>query len=463
MKIRIFTLMMAFLATLSGEVWAETNPNAPEDSPYDLATRGGLKITDSRTYYVYSSSETNNGITINGGLGADGDITPTIYLDGININVSGEAISIQNYSKPTFVIRGENVITSQGFHELGTISIADAAINIGLSARLTISDQSTGILDINMTSQDEGRQMAIGNAAIDDANCGSLYVEGGTIKTNGRLGRFDLHGFRLQENAVVIAQEIKGFTHNDEKLRAGGLLYLNGETIGEFHNAVDDPEFTLNSPLPEPYKIEIREGGVEVTIGEGQSLEESQVDLLGGTLNAYKVSYESPENLAFGVTLPATKYHGPKYTTESLSEAKATYQLGTYALLTTNLWETVASNSTWAEAGKKQDKKDVSTGITEVKYSLVGTLTEKELNLKTDEGLTTEFSLWYPTSLNITATEEDASDDENLSTYGMQMTKGIVQKSTPFTALTETTETQEVQINLSALPSVSAIDPAILT
>ena len=455
---KIFTFLVAFLTTVSGAVWAETNPSGTsETSPYDLATRGGLEITDDGVYYVYSSSETNNRITVDGSVSDHSN--PTIHLVGININVGGTAIHLKNYSNPTFIITGENKITSQG---------SDAAIKvygaIAPGASFTVDESSTGILDIEMTGNNSN--VAIGDReslAGTMADCGSVTINGGTIKTNGNIGEFDQHAFRFGGNAIVIANNIEGFNYNAEERRSGGLLFLNDDTpyVGEFHNAADDPEFTLSSPLPEPYKIEVRSGGVEVTIGEGQSLTESQVIIEeGGTLNAYKVSYESSTELPF--TVPSTKYHGPMYSTESLSDDTKDYQGGKYALVTTNVWESTAKTPAWVAAGEKQDSKTPASGVQEVKYALVGTLTTKELNLKADEGLTTEFSLWYPASITITATEEGSTDDGDLSAYGMQMTNGTIQKAESFTSLTETPKTQEVQINLSALPSVLAIEPAVL-
>ena len=292
---KIFTFLVAFLATMSGAVWAETDPYAPAHSPYDLATRGGLKITNDGVYYVYSSSETNNGITVEGSVS---DLSnPTIHLVGININVEGTAIHLRNYSNPTFIIKGENKITSQG---------SDAAIKVYGAilpgASFNVDGTSTGILDIEMTG--DNSNVAIGDReslAGTMADCGSVMINGGTIKTNGNIGEFHQHAFRFGGNAIVIANNIEGFDYNSSDRRSGGLLFLNDDTpyIGEFHTPEQDPEFTLSSPLPEPYKIEIRSGGVEVTIGEGQSLTESQVDLQGGTLNAYKVVYDmnKPANL----------------------------------------------------------------------------------------------------------------------------------------------------------------------
>lgn len=292
---KIFTFLVAFLTTVSGAVWAEENPSGTSDTnPYYLKSDDVLRITQNGTYYVKSNGTvTNSGIRIEGsegilGIGATTP-TPTIVLLGVDIQSGGSSIII-DHAEPTFIIHGENnIVSTEG---------SDAAIQVNTDARLKVSSESTGILDIVMPESNTRREMiAIGTRGTDDwANpiglCGSVTLEGGTIKTNGYFGDFDSHGFRFQENAVVIVRDIEGFKHNSPDLRHGGLLYKGDVTVGEFHNATDDSDFTLNSPLPEPYKIEIRSGGVEVTIGKGQSLTESQVDLQGGTLNAYKVSYD---------------------------------------------------------------------------------------------------------------------------------------------------------------------------
>ena len=442
---KIFTFLVAFLTTVSGAVWGQE---------YQVLTNGNaVSVEGDGTYYF-----TTNGQQIeNGGIKVTDD-SPIIHLKDVNIKAGGSAIIIENGANPTIIVEGENTIMSS--------SDPTPAIRVGnvygSATNVSLTIEGTGILKIKM-SDDNG--IAIGNCQAGGAMgpCGSVTINSSTVQTNGRIGHFTGHAFRFGGNAIVIANDIKGFDHNDKNMRRGGLLFLNDDTpnVGEFHTPEQDPEFTLSSPLPEPYKIEVRSGGVEVTIGNGQSLTESQVDLQGGTLNAYKVSYESSTELPFIV--PSTKYHGPKYSTESLSDDTKNYQGGKYALVTTHLWESTAETPAWVEAGKKQDKtKTGASGVEEVKYTLVGTLTEKELNLKADVGLTENFNLWYPASITITAEEEESSDDGDLSAYGMQMTDGTIQKSASFTSLTETSETQEVQINLSALPSVSAIEPAVL-
>ena len=458
MKRKVFTLLMAFLTTVGNAVWAETNPQGTSDSnPYDLATRGKLEITDSGEYHVTCSSQTGNGITISGN-----NANPTVYLEGINISVNGTAIEIEYQADPTFILVGENKITSGGRGSWWTGD--DAAVNIALESTLTISEESTGILDINMTSDDEGRQMAIGNAAIDDANCGSLTIKGGTVKTNGRLGRFDLHGFRLQDNAVVIAQEIKGFTYNDESLRAGGLLYLDGATTGEFHNAADDPDFTLNSPLPEPYKIKLEENGVKLEIGNGQTLNEDQLSG-DGYVKGYKVSYSSPTiTNVTTAELPTTKFVSGAYQVETWNDnAQSSDQSTKYARV--DKW---LLDNAWISAGTELGAPSDYTQLPNIEtkgYEAVWYLQSKsiDINLTGTEGkFTGSFELWYPdeSTTLFNATEQTSG---NLAAAGLKLSDDdkntIIGLDAPLTDVTEGTKT----VTLNITPTNTTNAPSGLT
>lgn len=427
MKRKLFTFLVAFLATLSGAVWAaETNPSGTSnDAPYDL-TNGALEITDNGSYWVTSSSQTNNGITINGGVIVTNHITPTIYLVGIDINVSGQAINITGYADPTFVILGENKITSSGRSGISN----EPAINIARLSTLTVSSESTGILDINMTGSEAQNQVAIGNAGLSVDpfyDCGSFTVKGGTIKTNGYFGEFDIHGFRLQENAVVIAKNIEGFDFNNTELRNGGLLFLDDETpyIGVFHNADDDPEFVLNSPLPEPYQIELRQSGVKLEIGEGQSLNEDQLIDLGGEIKGYKVSYTSPEtvNSIMNYTaLPSTKYVGKTYTLETWDvQATPKEQTTVYQPINTH-W---LNGTTWNSAGETITEAEPSfttlTNIETKTYQAVWTLSKKDITYALTAGYSGTFNLWYPDNAPFTAEEKTGDGLNSLNEAGLKL------------------------------------------
>ena len=287
---KIFTFLVAFLATVSGAVWGQD---------YQVLTSGNaVSVDGDGTYYF-----TTNGQQIeNGGIKVTDD-SPIIHLKDVNIKAGGSAIIIENGANPTIIVEGENTIMSS--------SDPTPAIRVGnvygSATNVSLTIEGTGILKIEM-SEDNG--IAIGNCQAGGAMgpCGSVTINSSTVQTNGRIGHFTGHAFRFGGNAIVIANDIEGFDHNDKDMRRGGLLFLNDDTpnVGEFHTPEQDPEFTLSSPLPEPYKIEVRSGGVEVTIGEGQSLTESQVDLQGGTLNAYKVVYNMNKLTDLNSVTPAT-------------------------------------------------------------------------------------------------------------------------------------------------------------
>ena len=287
---KIFTFLVAFLATMSGAVWGQD---------YQVLTSGNAVSVDGDGAYYF----TTNGQQIeNGGIKVTDD-SPTIHLKDVNIKAGGSAIIIENGANPTIIVEGENTIMSS--------SDPTPAIRVGnvygSATNVSLTIEGTGILKIEM-SEDNG--IAIGNCQVGGAMgpCGSVTINSSTVQTNGRIGHFTGHAFRFGGNAIVIANDIKGFDHNDKNMRRGGLLFLNDDTpnVGEFHTPEQDPEFTLSSPLPEPYKIEVRSGGVEVTIGNGQSLTESQVDLQGGTLNAYKVVYNMNKLTDLNSVTPAT-------------------------------------------------------------------------------------------------------------------------------------------------------------
>ncbi len=307
MKRKLFTFLMAFLAIAGNAVWATvTNPtNANEDSPFDLASES-VKITNDGTYWIKSSSQTSNGIEV------ANSAKPTIYLVDVDINVAGSAIEIKRLAEPTFVLIGENKITSAGNILSGTQN--KAAIDIADESSLTISEKSTGILNINMTSTRTGEQVAIGaggtGAPYGDRgtaeDCGSLIINGGTIETNGYVGYFYSHAIKLEEvngnggNGILITKKI--YYHSDNATKdncqlESGILFEDNK-IGTVYG-----QPTLNSPIPEGYQVNM--DGATVTVGEGKSYTEEQFkDLDKGTLKAYALSYKADTPTGLNITDP---------------------------------------------------------------------------------------------------------------------------------------------------------------
>ena len=404
---KIFTFLVAFLTTVSGAVWGQE---------YQDLCDGPIRIVynenSNDTYYITCSGQTNNGIIVEGGWDWDYN-EPTIYLKDININVGGSGIIISNYSKVTFILEGTNTIVSNG---------EDAAIDLGnleasaTDVELIIDEKSTGILNIQTANNDD---VAIGNCYGGGgmSPCGSLTVRGGTIKTNGRLGNFLGHAFDFGGNAIIIANEIEGTSYND--LHKGGLLFLNDETpyIGEFHTPEDEPasdyEFTLNSPLPEPYQIDLRENGVKVEIGANQTLNKSQLIDNGGQVKGYKVTYSSSKiDDVTTAELPTTKFVGSNYKVEAWDD-KATSSDPSTTYERIDQWMLDENGSSWISAGSAIGALGNYTTLSNIptkNYQAVWYLKEKSItiNLTGAGGFDGSFALWYPDQpeMLFTATEQ---------------------------------------------------------
>ena len=235
---KIFTFLVAFLTTLSGAVWGQLGTST---NYYDISQHQGvIEIDDSEEYYLTGSN--NYGIHVKAGglsiaIGGDKRNKPHIYLKdvsfgSVNAPMGGSAIIIENRTVVTITIEEENSIVSNG--------TSDAAIKLesgeGLNAAELIFD-GTGILDINMLGSSAVNQVAIGERGTDWNplhNCGSLTINGGTITTNGYIGEFDSHAFRMKGNGIVVAQNIETSDVWDDNWQIESGIYYEKEV----HNLI---------------------------------------------------------------------------------------------------------------------------------------------------------------------------------------------------------------------------------
>lgn len=395
MKRKLFTFLVAFLATLSGAVWGqdpiEVNLGDYNDDP--------CWITSDGTYHVTGSNKT--GIQIKRGT------SPTIILDGVKISVTGTAIEVNTGAKPTFILKGTNTIESK----------KGPAISVPLDVSTQATFKGDGLLDINLT--DGSDKIAIGSALSTSGSkvtCGDVIIEGGTIKTNGSLGDFITKSLTLKDNGVLICNKI----HGGRNLN-GGILFENTKT-GKMYGDV-----TLNSPLPEGYVVDLTE---TLTIGSGNSINTNQVKNSGGTLNAYKVEYVDNLDKAWGVKptqkLPETKYWGANYKV-------ATWNAGidpnipsgkpnaTYKQVPAKWW----NGSDWIEAGATPNTAD-ATGIKDVTYGAAWYLAEFNPTYLNTEGLTDPRTLWVPAGASFEW--EDTKNPNSLAQAGLQINKNQITK-----------------------------------
>lgn len=371
MKRKLFTFLVAFLATLSGAVWGQQQPSEVVLQESDKKA----PVLGDGIYHVTGSNK--KGIEIKGGT------SPTIILDGIKIEVTGAAIEVDMQAKPTFILKGTNTIVSE----------KGPAISVPLDFSTQATFKGDGLLEIKMGKADK---VAIGNAGDGlglPHTCGNVFIEGGTIKTNGALGDFQIKSLTLKDNGVLICNKIIG----DRNLE-GGILFEN-TTTGKMYGDV-----TLNSPLPEGYVVDLTK---TLTIGEGNSIYKNQVQGDLKNLNAYKVEYESvftDKNSPLPVN---NKYYGAGYTLSpweaGFEENKKSFG-GNGDLLYAHTEKTGwFLGESYQSLTSIQKENETPKGVNTLTYQAAWYLSEATLNYDV-EGFNGFFSLGYPEDLPFAAT-----------------------------------------------------------
>lgn len=348
MKRKLFTFLVVFLATLSGAVWGQ-NLEVTGDS-------GPIVVAD--------------------------DYEGEIILKDATITADGAAITVPASAKPTFVIEGKNKI------------VTNSGVAIKTPRETTpIVFQGGGLLEINSTATNF---ISVG---VVSGDCRSLTFQDVTIQTNGKIG--GQQAVVNLENAVIIADEIPvpSVTRN-----FSGVVFTKGKTKADM-----TASFTLNSPLPEGYVINLNH---ELTIGERQSINKDQVEGKLTNLKAYEVSYLSE----FGIDtkFPAvSKYWGSNYTvatwTADFKGNKKLYGADgslTYKQYPGGWYCKMGDSYEFHKAGSQQQKK-TPEGIVSVEYQAAWYLSEATLNYDTDGYKGKEFPLGYPVNAGITATTDD--------------------------------------------------------
>lgn len=346
MKRKLFTFLVAFLATLSGAVWGQK-----------------LVTGDSAPIVVEDGYE------------------GTITLENATITADGAAITVPASANPVFVIKGKNKIDTNG----------GVAIKTPRGTNNTaIEFMGGGLLEINSTATDF---ISIG---VVSGEYRSLTFQNVTIQTNGKIG--GQQAVVNLENAVIIADEIPApsVTKN-----FSGVVFTKGKT-----NADMTAPFTLNSPLPEGYVINLNH---KLTIGEGQSIYKNQVQGDWKNLNAYEVKYES-KFTDDKFPLPANnKYYGPGYTLASWN-AGFEQQMPTNGNKDDKLFYAHTEKTGWilgdeyCAPNSIQKAGEIPSNFESLTYQAAWYLREANLTYDDSEGFKGYFFLGYPEKLPFTAT-----------------------------------------------------------
>lgn len=348
MKRKLFTFLVAFLATLSGAVWGQ-----------DVLTYEG---------------------SINQTIKVPEDFNGIITLENATITADGAAITVPASANPAFVIKGKNKIdTNSGV----AIKTPRGTNNTAIEFR------GGGLLEINVP---QPNFISIGVASGDYR---SLTFQDVTIQTNGKIG--GQQAVVNLKNAVIIAEDISYPTITRNFI---GVVFTNGNK-----DAYMTASFTLNSPLPEGYVINLNH---KLTIGEGNSINKNQVTGNLSNLNAYEVAYMSHFGIDRNPLPTNNKYYGAGFT---LSPWEAGFEMnkssfgGNGALKYAHTKETGwFLGESYQSLTSIQKENETPKGVNTLMYQAAWYLSEANLTYDDSEGFKGYFFLGYPEKRPFTAT-----------------------------------------------------------
>lgn len=341
MKRKLFTFLVAFLATLSGAVWGQN-------------------------VLTYKGS-------INQIIEVPEDFNGTITLENATITADGAAITVPASANPAFVIKGKNkIVTNSGVAIKTPRGTNNTAIEFMGGGLLEINSTATNFISVGVVNGD----------------CRSLTFQDVTIQTNGKIGGQQV-AVNLK-NAVIIAEKIlaPAITRN-----FSGVVFTEGQTKADM-----TASFTLNSPLPEGYVINLNH---ELTIGEGNSINKNQVTGESKNLNAYEVEYESVFKDKNSPLPVDNKYYGPGYTLASWN-AGFERQMPTNGNKDDKLFYAHTEKTGWilgdeyCAPNSIQKAGEIPSNVESLTYQAAWYLREANLKYDTDGYKGNEFPLGYP-------------------------------------------------------------------
>lgn len=411
MKRKLFTFLVAFLATLSGAVWGQDGTfvlSTGTSSGKGVTLKDGIiKIDGTGKYLIKGDGDTYN-------YRIETNSSPTITLENVRLETSKDflmEINIIGGGTVNLELVGENVFKAQQIGIRNTVA-----------TNLNILGSSTGFLTISAP-------MCIGN---DIGVCGDVNFNGGTVYLNATDvaigGTPGANVVTVNENAVLVTTkkfsnigfEIKnGIVYDDSRKSNPGVGIMKGDV-------------TLKSPLPSDRvgdkAVDLQ--GKTLTLGSGISAELNQIKETTGTLNAYKVEYKSDFRTE-KYPLPVTKYYGSDFLLAQWNagfEQTRPYNGGVlkYAHLENTGWFLEKSYQSLTSIQKENE---TPQGVKTLTYQAAWYLSEATLNYDV-EGFNGFFSLGYPEGLPFAAT----IDEEQFAAAGLTVKGNQVSENRKATA-----------------------------
>ena len=466
MRRKLFTFLVAFLATLSGAVWGETIQlnnlnNGAKGTGWEY-NNNVLTLAENSNGFELTGTNENLRVLITQSCSVT--LNNAVIKYKANRAIDNEStFALSNDVNLDLIILGENEIESlatslwPGTTRLTGIEVPNGAV-------LTTNAKSTGLLKVT------GR-VAIGTSSAfnsRNSSCGTINIEGGTIEAIGEGISIDFLGIKfhpisvgggtlfgtqsgtlnVDNNGVLIAEkpiDIPGITSDYEF--SGGIVF-NASNEGYVHG---NKEVILQSPLDlENRKIHIG-AGKTLTIGEGYvvtNAEEANIDNQG-TLNAYRIKYTLPE-LPEYVIKPEFKVAGllcGKNTTRELAnwtgnlkdtdQSEKSESAIDYQQLQGYWLEHKADGTCSYKTGSFSTEQTDPSGEVVYTYTPVWTLSKNNIHFMASTGMSVPFPLWLPEEAPFDVSEKTPT----LAEVGMQRqstTSNMIEKLNPYTPLDPT-------------------------
>ena len=477
MKRKLFTFLMAFLATLSGAVWAQQDyPDAgsgdgTEGNPYILDLNnpddiggtfgpvewhgedliGGydaFQIKESGYYKIINSAGpdaiSTYRIDIDNGIYTSA-LEVTLILDNVNITVGEDGIPTEGRS-PIYIEDNGSITSNE--HQvtiqlIGENHITYSTAGGGNGCAIWVNGNS------NLTIEGKGSLYATGAYGIgnDEGIAGDITIESGTVVANGTsgagFGGTNDNGTNLNINGNTFV--VSNGTGNVNENFTSGIYYDSSE--GDYTAEVKG-DITLDSSYPSAdeilgskLKLDIA-NDASLGLGEGVSFSADRLSDPNdkSKLKVYEVTYgltsaPNQDGVTVSPTSITTQFAGPNTDLSTVTVSNTEGGTAAYKFLG---WQ--KDNSIVAATPEEE-----VTTLTEYGVNGVFLLTKYSVNIPTGEKLGTDIELVRPNSASgITITEsENTLADLGMKIEGTKLTAGD-------NAIDSQKETKEYTVTLQA-------------
>ena len=340
---KIFTFLVAFLATLSGEVWGQSLTFSPEDAATYNESKGVYTVTKSAT--VTATEATSDVIEFERGVGTK-ESPIKLTLNEVSFTNEDDPAISTNGNFVEITLKGKNSMKSQiemdysaslSINGSGSLTIEtsghDYAIGATSGNDINISDVSISIKGQYGIGGTNIESVSIKNAKIDIAlsKSGSTGIEGDNVAIDG--SQIEIYPNKTQKNAKgygikaeslsiinnsFVSAITKQSSNNDfDRTNWSGIVFesigYDGNSLGAVYgnatlkksikfsdiagdyNATNDMVFVIpeGSNLTLENGATISSNGAKVCIGKGN---EDLKNKITGTFKLYQIDFEKPAN-----------------------------------------------------------------------------------------------------------------------------------------------------------------------